>query len=211
MIARLKLPEASVKSSSKRSRAKYPALNQSLNTKDRRYFIETDYINGVYDANGQEVIRPLNDEEKAFLNKFYEESLITTFNKDGTDLYNSEEERRQFYNENNCRRRCIFNTAQRTGNLKSLDMVSTDTIYSDIVSDSDKEDTGFAKLIADYVASDDASLEYDIANFNAIKNYDFEITMLIESVLESGDVESAKKLQKILGIEKREKKKKEVK
>lgn len=31
------------------------------------------YVNGIYDENGKEIIRPLNEEEKEFLNKFNNE------------------------------------------------------------------------------------------------------------------------------------------
>lgn len=64
---------------SRRSKAKYPALKKRFNLKMRQDYIEPDYINGVYDANGNQVIRPLNDEEKTFLNSFYEEVIGANF------------------------------------------------------------------------------------------------------------------------------------
>ena len=67
---------------SKRKEAKYPALEKGLNVKSRKDFIEVDYVNGVKNSNGEQVIRPLNEEEKAFLNQFYEETVVTNFSHD---------------------------------------------------------------------------------------------------------------------------------
>lgn len=109
------------KKSNRRHRCKYPALERSLNIKTRRYYIETEYVNGVYDDDGREIFRPLTDEEKAWLNKFYEETIVTKFNKDDTDFYNSTEERRALWRENNRRNKCLFNVKQRSGKLKSYE------------------------------------------------------------------------------------------
>ena len=66
----------------RRSKAKYPALQKKYNLKMRRDYIEPDYINGVRDDDGNVVIRPLNDEEKNFLNNFYEEVINANFKHD---------------------------------------------------------------------------------------------------------------------------------
>lgn len=68
----------------RRNTLKYPGLNARVNLPSRKDLIETNYINGVRNKDGELVIRPLNDEEKTFLNKFYEETIITNFlhNKD---------------------------------------------------------------------------------------------------------------------------------
>lgn len=62
----------------KRRKGKYPNLDISQNTKSRTDYIETDYINGVKDRNGKEVIRPLNDEEKAWLDQYYGEHVANS-------------------------------------------------------------------------------------------------------------------------------------
>jgi len=103
---------------SRRSRVKYPALRRDMNVKSRRYCIETEYINGVRNEHGRMVMRPLTDSEKAFLNKFYEETVVTTFKKDGTDLYPESEDRKMFYHENYIRNVDLYNLKQRTGMLK---------------------------------------------------------------------------------------------
>ena len=64
---------------SRRRKEKYPALKKEFNLKRRSEFIETDYINGIYDSEGNEVIRPLTEEEKDFLNKFNEETINANF------------------------------------------------------------------------------------------------------------------------------------
>jgi hypothetical protein len=45
----------------------------------RADYIEPDYVNGVRNENGEMVIRPLNAEEKKFLNQFYEEVIGANF------------------------------------------------------------------------------------------------------------------------------------
>lgn len=64
---------------SKRKKTKFPALNKGVNTLARKDFIEVDYINGVYDKNGKQVIRPMTEAEKKWLNDFYEETVVTNF------------------------------------------------------------------------------------------------------------------------------------
>lgn len=63
----------------RRSKAKYPALQKKYNLKMRQDYIETDYINGVYDPCCNLVIRALNPCEKDFLNKYYEEVINANF------------------------------------------------------------------------------------------------------------------------------------
>lgn len=62
----------------KKRKGKYPNLDPSQNTKSRTDYIDTEYINGVTDVHGEEVIRPLNAEEKAWLNKFYGEYVAVS-------------------------------------------------------------------------------------------------------------------------------------
>lgn len=65
----------------KRRKAKNPSLKKELNLKSRIDYIETEYIDGVYDEKGNQLIRPLNEEEKAWLDKFYSESVGAAFSK----------------------------------------------------------------------------------------------------------------------------------
>lgn len=61
---------------------KYPALNKYFNVNSRFDYIECDYIDGIKDDKGNYVLRPLNEEEKKFLNNFYEETVVTNFTRD---------------------------------------------------------------------------------------------------------------------------------
>lgn len=54
---------------------KYNYSNKFGTFKTRWDYIESDYINGVVDEDGKQVIRPLNKEEQDFLAKFYKEEV----------------------------------------------------------------------------------------------------------------------------------------
>lgn len=128
-----------MKSKNRRSKAKFPALRKELNVKTRADYIEPDYIDGVYNKDGKCVIRPLTEEEKEWLNKFYEESIITSFKKDGTDFLDSVEDRRKAYRENNYRNACIMNVKKATGQLDAFDETAFDKISYDRFSHLDVE------------------------------------------------------------------------
>lgn len=107
---------------------------RKLNLKSRQYYIEADYINGIGD------IRALSEEEKAFLNKFYEEYIITSFKKDERDLHQTDEEKRALYRENNRRNSDLYNVKLRTGQLDSFNSDSYDKIVYDNINHIDFED-----------------------------------------------------------------------
>jgi len=69
---------------SKREKAKYPGLEKKYNLKLKQFYKEVDYIGGVYNDKGDQVIRSLNDNEKEFLNKFEEEYSNANFMHDFT-------------------------------------------------------------------------------------------------------------------------------
>lgn len=62
----------------KRRKGKYPNLDPSQNLKSRTDYIETDYVNGVKDQHGREVIRPLTEDEKAWLDQYYGEHVANS-------------------------------------------------------------------------------------------------------------------------------------
>lgn len=70
------------KGKSRRSKTRFPALNKGVNLSSRKDYIEPEYVDGVYDQKGHQVIRPLTYEEKAWLNQFYEETVVTNFYHD---------------------------------------------------------------------------------------------------------------------------------
>lgn len=88
------------KKKSARSQIKYPALDKKYNLKRRQDYMEPDYINGVKNDDGDLVIRPLNEEEKEFLNKFYEETVNANFlhSDELRDIHNQIKELEQIEN-----------------------------------------------------------------------------------------------------------------
>jgi hypothetical protein len=73
----------------KQHRKKFQHLSKSGARSYRKDFIETEYVNGVVDAWGNQVMRPLTEEEKLFLAKFYKEEVHGTFttDKESTALF----------------------------------------------------------------------------------------------------------------------------
>jgi hypothetical protein len=67
----------------RRDNSKYPNLDIELNTKRRRYYMDNvEYVDGVLDQDGKYSMRPLNKEEKEFLNKFNGEYYNAEFDSD---------------------------------------------------------------------------------------------------------------------------------
>lgn len=106
------------KRKTRRSKIKHPNLDRKYNIKARRDYIETDYIDGIYDSNGNEVMRPLTDEEKEWLDQFYKETVNA--NLSDAKLYKDKKDRKQIYSENNARNRCLYNQAKKTGKLSNI-------------------------------------------------------------------------------------------
>ena len=87
-----------------RHREKYPALNFRRATKIRREVMEEiDYVS------------KLSDEEKAWLNSFLEETVVTNFQHKGKKLIRNKEGRRKAWRENNARNRDMLGQAKATG------------------------------------------------------------------------------------------------
>lgn len=114
---------------SRRSNSKYPALDPNLNLRVRRSYIEADYIDGVRNSSGEEVIRPLTDQEKEWLNKFYKETIVTSFKKDGSDFYDDVEDQRSLYRDNNKRNTCLYNFLHRINRIAELDVDSMESYF----------------------------------------------------------------------------------
>ena len=62
-----------------KKRRKGSALKKASNTRSRNNVIEAQYIDGVFNKKGELVIRPCTEEEKEWLNQFYEETVVTNF------------------------------------------------------------------------------------------------------------------------------------
>jgi hypothetical protein len=99
-----------------RNKEKYPALNFKRQVKTRLDQLDIDYV------------AKLNDEEKDFLNRFLEETVITNFKHKGPKIYSDP---KPFYNSNNARNKCIYTGAKALGILESrtLEGMEQDSHY----------------------------------------------------------------------------------
>lgn len=88
------------KKKTRRSNEKYPALKKRFMPKVRQEYLDMDYIDD------------LNEEEKAWLNKFMDEELNAHFKNDERDITQSKEEKKEIYGKNNARNRCIYGIAK---------------------------------------------------------------------------------------------------
>lgn len=106
---------------SQRSKVKYPGLKRKYCHRDRQDYWEGDYVDGVKNAEGDIVIRPLNEEEKAWLNAFNEEEVnMRVCESDHPQFNTTTEERRAIWRTNNRRQRCIFNIKKARGGLDPI-------------------------------------------------------------------------------------------
>jgi hypothetical protein len=96
---------------------KFPALNKQYNLKSRSDLLECDYIH------------KLNDEEKAFLNKFNEEFVNASFEKDNKkNLHKTADLKKDCYDRNNARNRCILTKAKASGKHVNFSELNEDQI-----------------------------------------------------------------------------------
>jgi hypothetical protein len=63
----------------KKHKKKFQHLTRGGARAHRKHLIETSYINGIYNDNGEKVIRALTVDEKDFLNSYYKEFVHGTF------------------------------------------------------------------------------------------------------------------------------------
>jgi hypothetical protein len=75
----------------------FPALNPRRQVYARRWHIDGDY----YDK--------LNSEEKAWMNSFLSETIVTNFYHAGPEIYTEVEDKRALYRENNSRNKDLVN------------------------------------------------------------------------------------------------------
>lgn len=92
----------------KKHKKKFQYLSSNGARIHRKHSIETSYVNGVFNSDGERVLRPLNAEEKQFLDKYYKEFVHGTFNTDSESIrlfkvakrLSKDPENVKFYNEN---------------------------------------------------------------------------------------------------------------
>lgn len=64
-----------------RNSTKHPNLEKKFTLQRRQEFLDTDYVKGTINSDGEVVIRKLTRDERDWLNQFYKETLNTNFNK----------------------------------------------------------------------------------------------------------------------------------
>jgi hypothetical protein len=100
-----------MKKKTKRSREKYPALKPELNLKTRSELIDYDYID------------KLSEKDKKWLNQFTEEYTNASLNTKNSrkNLHKTKKLKKDCYDRNNARNRCILTRANATGMIESYD------------------------------------------------------------------------------------------
>lgn len=97
----------------KRSKINNPGLKPNYNSKIRQEYLDYDYLD------------KLSPEDLKWLNSFSEEYLGTNFNHPGKKLFKSKAKKRELYNQNNARNRCLFSQTRAKGGLT---MIGEDSI-----------------------------------------------------------------------------------
>jgi hypothetical protein len=92
-----------MKKKTKRSTVKYPALHPELNPRTRYELLDYDYLG------------KLSEEETKWLNDFTEEYVHANFNHPGKRKHRSKKGRKDCYDRNNARNRCIWSRAKAAG------------------------------------------------------------------------------------------------
>lgn len=107
------------KKKTKRTKVKYPALDPTVNLKTR-YELISDY----------DYLDKLSEKEKAWLNKFTKEYVNTEFDlkKKRSNLHKSDKLRKDCYNRNNARNRCVWTKCKASGKFSSIEEVPQKTI-----------------------------------------------------------------------------------
>jgi hypothetical protein len=124
-----------MKKNTRRGLSKNPNLKKKYTIKIRQEFLDTEYIDGVYDDDGKELLRPLTENEKAWFDKFNKEWLNASFSNDETDLHQSKEEKLEIYRQNNARNRCLYANKRKTKSLYQINMEKYDRYIANKVPD----------------------------------------------------------------------------
>jgi len=94
----------SKKKKTKYNQQQYASFNPKYQVGNRRSLLtDIDYLD------------KLNDEEKEWLNRFLQETVVTNFNHGGETLIDDPEKRRALYRENNARNRDMYNLYRAKG------------------------------------------------------------------------------------------------
>lgn len=93
----------------RRNKSKYPALKPDLNLKTRTDLIDYDYLD------------KLSDKEKAWLNSFTEEYVGANMKHKGKKFHKTKAMKKDCYDRNNARNRCIYTKAKASGQIDYLE------------------------------------------------------------------------------------------
>lgn len=107
---------------SRRSKRKYPALENDFNLKLRRDYVDYDYVGDLKrQAKSKDLIKAQEAREALeFLNKYTEETISASLKN--SRFYKDNEDKRKIYNENNARNRCLFNRQKSSGKLDYMQL-----------------------------------------------------------------------------------------
>lgn len=104
----------SKKRKNKRSKVKHPSLNPGYNLLTRKEYLDYDYLN------------ELSEEELEFLAKFTSEWLNANFSKDDDEnILQGKEIKKEVYNRNNARNRCVYSRAKAQNKVDDSDDIRT--------------------------------------------------------------------------------------
>jgi len=116
----------------KRSKVKYSALDPTVNLKTR-YELIADY----------DYLDKLSDNEKAWLNKFTKEYVNADLDtkRKSKNLHRTDRLRKDCYDRNNARNRCVWTKCKASGKF-----VSIDEVPSKVVENENYEETLIEKI-----------------------------------------------------------------
>ena len=98
------------KKKTKRSQVKHPSLEKHYNSRVRQEYLDADYLD------------QLSPDELDWYARFMEEENNANFNHKGETLINDPEKRKEIYNQNNARNRCLYGRAKAHGNMSKYDI-----------------------------------------------------------------------------------------
>jgi len=112
----------------RRNQEKYSALKPRFNLRTRFHELDYDYVD------------ELSKKDKAWLNTFTEAYIHASITKKGKKLFRTKESRKEIYDRNNARNRCILSRAKACGKAIPLEEIGYDII------DKNNEDEMIEKL-----------------------------------------------------------------
>lgn len=106
----------------KRSKVKYSALDPTVNLKTR-YELISDY----------DYLDKLSDKEKAWLNKFTKEYVNADLDtrKKSNNFHRTDRLRKDCYDRNNARNRCVWTKCKASGKFVSIDEVPSKVVENE--------------------------------------------------------------------------------